>query len=252
MEQLRDISNNNSGLTRNDFLQWKEDGVVGVYLKVTEGLSFADKLAPQFRQWAKEIGLLYGEYHFFRPAVSGVEQAKWFLAHSHDDAELLPALDVEVEDGVPWNRLNGGALSWLLSVEAERKCRPLVYTYPSFALHLVKLTGYPLWISDPDRKGGKPRIYPWKRWVLWQDDTRVLDKDSLCGDVSSVCRGKPVVPAADLRARTGYWSWVCWRLGEGLWRGWGRANAAVRPTVPVRVRASWWAALAAFVRARRG
>ena len=56
--------------------------------------------------------------------------------------------------------------------------------------------------------------------------------------------------AATLKAETGYWAWVQWRLGEQDWKGWGGCNPDVRPNVPARIPATWWIRLAAFL-ARR-
>lgn len=50
---------------------------------------------------------------------------------------------------------------------------------------------------------------------------------------------KPVAPAV-LRARTGYWSWLGWRLGQAAWKPYGKTNPHVRPRVPRAVPAAWW------------
>lgn len=253
MEQLRDISNHNGTLTKQDFVNWKQAGVVGIYLKVTEGTTFVDGLAAQFRQWASEVGLLYGEYHFFHPGVNALEQVDFFLAHSTADAELVPALDLEVTDSQPASTVRFSAITWLSHVAVERNCLPLLYTYSSFATNLVGLQKFPLWISDPDRKGDPrgPRTDPWKTYALWQDDTYVLDKDALTAQgLEPILVSKGKAPAATLRAKTGYWNWAAWRLGEGAWKGWGRANAAVRPTVPRLISQGWWRRIGAFLAAR--
>ena len=54
---------------------------------------------------------------------------------------------------------------------------------------------------------------------------------------------KPVAKptaAAVLRARTGYWSWLSWRLGQQAWKPYGKTNPHVRPHVPAWVPANWW------------
>ncbi len=55
---------------------------------------------------------------------------------------------------------------------------------------------------------------------------------------------------AKLRASTGYWAWLDWRLGEGAWKPYGASNQHVRPNVPRQVPARWWARERAFIRAR--
>ncbi len=43
-----------------------------------------------------------------------------------------------------------------------------------------------------------------------------------------------------LRAKTGYWSWLQWRLGEGYWSHYPPLVKTVRPDVPALIPAAWW------------
>lgn len=61
----------------------------------------------------------------------------------------------------------------------------------------------------------------------------------------------PPSPQDELRAETGWWAWVAWRLGEGPWKTYGKANPSVRPNVPKVIPLSWWKQLAAFLLARK-
>lgn len=54
-----------------------------------------------------------------------------------------------------------------------------------------------------------------------------------------------------LRARTGYWSWLAWREGEGDWKPHGKKNPRVRPNVPTVIPARWWALRARFLLNRK-
>lgn len=63
---------------------------------------------------------------------------------------------------------------------------------------------------------------------------------------------KPLLtPAEKLRLKTGYWSWLQWRLGEGAWKHHGKADAKVRPTIPKRIPLSWWRRYARYLLNRR-
>lgn len=53
-------------------------------------------------------------------------------------------------------------------------------------------------------------------------------------------------PADLLRAKTGWFSWVAWRLSEGDWRDRKLADPTVRPDVPQTIPGAWWTRLAAF------
>ncbi len=53
------------------------------------------------------------------------------------------------------------------------------------------------------------------------------------------------------RARTGWFAWVAWRLGEGDWHSYGKSNPKVRPNVPKRVPVTWWTRYARFIARRK-
>lgn len=61
------------------------------------------------------------------------------------------------------------------------------------------------------------------------------------------------VPTAEdkLRARTTWFAWVAWKLGEGDWRHYGPSAAKVRPNVPKRISTQWWVRYAQFVKNRK-
>lgn len=62
---------------------------------------------------------------------------------------------------------------------------------------------------------------------------------------------KPPTAADLLRAKTGYYSWLAWYLGEKPFKRYGPHAAKVRPHVPARIPAVWWRRERAFVKARR-
>lgn len=61
----------------------------------------------------------------------------------------------------------------------------------------------------------------------------------------------PPTPQDRLRARTGFYAWVAWRLGEGPWRHYGKLNKTVRPNVPRVIPPGWWTRLARFLANRK-
>jgi hypothetical protein len=54
-----------------------------------------------------------------------------------------------------------------------------------------------------------------------------------------------------LRARTGWFAWMAWALGEGDWGGYGKANRKVRPNVATVIPLSWWRRRARFLLNRK-
>lgn len=62
---------------------------------------------------------------------------------------------------------------------------------------------------------------------------------------------RPPTPQEKLRAKTGWFSWMAWALGEGDWRRYGKANRNVRPNVPRRIPISWWRRRARYLLNRK-
>lgn len=58
-------------------------------------------------------------------------------------------------------------------------------------------------------------------------------------------------PEDKLRARTGWFAWAAWWLGEGDWKHYGRENPKVRPDVPVDVPHDYWERMGKFLAGRR-
>lgn len=87
-----DISHHNT--IPNDFELAKKFGIRGIIHKATEGTRFKDSKYKARRALAKEAGLLFGAYHFFRP-LSVADQVDFFVDACEPDAEMLVALDHE-------------------------------------------------------------------------------------------------------------------------------------------------------------
>jgi hypothetical protein len=62
------------------------------------------------------------------------------------------------------------------------------------------------------------------------------------------------VSSDDLRARSDFYSWAAWYLGEEDWKVYGKQNPSVRPNVPSNIalrRPTWFPRLAAMLAARK-
>ena len=109
--------------------------------KATEGTSYNDKSYTTNRNGSEGAGLVFGAYHFARPAgksfaaatASAVNQANHFLAVAQPQpGELPPVLDLEKTGNLPTQRLLGWTLAWLDQVYARTGVEPFVYTSPLF------------------------------------------------------------------------------------------------------------------------
>lgn len=58
-------------------------------------------------------------------------------------------------------------------------------------------------------------------------------------------------PQDVLRAKTTWFAWVAWKLGEGDFRHYGPEDKTVRPNVPKKVPAGWWVRYAQFLANRK-
>gem|GEM_PF-5139123 len=86
-----DISHWNESV---DFKLAKEDGILGVIHKATQGLEYVDPKYAERRKAAEEEGHLWGAYHF-GVGENGKGQAEHFLETVGDNSQVLLALDIE-------------------------------------------------------------------------------------------------------------------------------------------------------------
>ncbi|MBR3100287.1 MAG: glycoside hydrolase family 25 protein [Muribaculaceae bacterium] len=99
-----------------------------VYLKATEGVSFADPCFKEYRRQARRHGMKVGAYHFMRPKVSGRRQFEYFKKVVGNDMDLIPVLDVEVK-GIS----NDNIRQFVEACERHYGVKPMIYS--SFLMH---------------------------------------------------------------------------------------------------------------------
>lgn len=175
-----------------DFKKIKNDGVVGVIHKATEGLTFIDKMYALRKDEAREAGLLWGAYHF-GVGADGSDQADFFLNTVKPDAETLTVLDYEPN-------LTGPTMTLDQTREFVEHLEEATGRYPGFySGHLIKeqlsvvttpdpvLSNCFLWIAQYN--GPKPLNIPptFKTWTFWQytdgvhgDEPHRVDGVGLC------------------------------------------------------------------------
>jgi lysozyme len=87
-----DLSHHNG--TRLRFDKAKEDGIVGVIQKATQGEGYVDPTFKKNRSAVLAAGLLFGAYHF-GTGSNGVSQAEQFLEILEPDNKTVVVLDFE-------------------------------------------------------------------------------------------------------------------------------------------------------------
>ncbi|WP_353279501.1 glycoside hydrolase family 25 protein [Wolbachia endosymbiont (group B) of Xanthorhoe designata] len=148
-----------------DFKLAKEDGILGVMHKATQGLKYVDPTYEERRKAAEEEGLLWGAYHF-GVGEKGKDQAEHFLEKIGDASQVLLALDIEENEGN--NITPEQAEDFVNQVHEATGRLPLIYGSAYFLKDFATptLMKCPLWIA---RWGESPMLPKgWNDWILWQ------------------------------------------------------------------------------------
>jgi GH25 family lysozyme M1 (1,4-beta-N-acetylmuramidase) len=154
--------------------------------KATEGTGYVDKTYTTNRNGSESAGLVFGGYHFARPAgksiaaatASAIRQANHFLAVAGPQpGELPPVLDLEVTGDLSKPRLLVWTLAWLDQIYASTGVEPFVYTSPLFwkgrlgDSTAAAAAGTRLWIAHWTANT-KPTVpaqnWNGKGWKFWQ------------------------------------------------------------------------------------
>ena len=141
-----------------DWTQVAGGGKKFVFLKATEGTTYADPTFAGNRSGARAAGVKVGAYHFARPDATpgdAVAEARWFLSNvSFASNDLRPVLDIEVNGGLSVSALQQWVRDWLDEVYRQTGRRATIYTSPSFwstsmgNSQSIALAGYTtLWIA---------------------------------------------------------------------------------------------------------
>jgi lysozyme len=161
-------------------------GYTFAFGKATEGTSYNDKTYTTNRDGSEGAGLVFGGYHFARPAggglaaatASAIRQASHFLAVAGPQpGELPPVLDLEKTGNLPKQRLLAWTLAWLGQIYARTGVLPFLYTSPLFwrgrlgDSTAAAAAGTGLWIAHWTA-AGKPLVpaqnWNGSGWRFWQ------------------------------------------------------------------------------------
>jgi lysozyme len=152
-----------------DFQKAKNDGILAVIHKATQGTGFADSAYATRRGAARAAGLLWGAYHF-GTGTDGVAQADFFLAKTGGDPETLLVLDFEQNMSGPSMTLDQ-ASGFVTRVQSVTGRFPGLYA-GSFLKDALGAARDPIlancWFWLAQYKA--PPVVPpnWPTWTLWQ------------------------------------------------------------------------------------
>lgn len=158
-----DLSHHNT--VPQDFELAKKFGIRGIIHKATESTHFKDSKYKARRSLAKDAGLLFGAYHFFRPA-SVADQVDFFLDVCEPDGEMLLALDHEDE-----NCDVKSVKRFLALLEEKSGRKPVLYSGHVIKEQLTNvvdrtLGSYRLWHAQYGKSFSVNSS--WKKPWLWQ------------------------------------------------------------------------------------
>jgi lysozyme len=159
----------------NGLVNWtkvKQSGQYFAFAKASEGLTWKDPKFADNLQRARDAALPIGAYHFYRPSLSGQEQARNFLdAYAPQAGDLLPVCDLEDFDGGDPREFVNEVRGWVDTVSgAIGGDKPIIYTSASFWRKIGNpddFRDHPLWVAHYGVSApALPR--PWTAWTVWQ------------------------------------------------------------------------------------
>ena len=153
-----------------DFAKAKQAGIVAIIHKATQGVTVRDSLYHDRRTQAKQLGFLWGSYHFSTGAPVA-DQVENYLSYAKpEDGELI-SLDWEPSD--PPNMTLEQAETFVQTIKGETGRWPVVYGGSLLRESIghspdAVLSNCPLWYVRyaPSPIGIPPQVWP--TYTLWQ------------------------------------------------------------------------------------
>lgn len=148
----------------------KDSGVIAIIHKATEGLTFKDKNYHHAKAEAKDLGLLWGSFHFSNNTLSS-GQVKNYLSYAKPEDDEVICLDFEHNKG---NEMSlEQAEEFVTLVKRELGRFPMLYGGAWMREQIGKnkneiLSQCPLWYR---RYASTPKELPtqvWSTYTLWQ------------------------------------------------------------------------------------
>lgn len=155
-----------------DWEKVKADGVLGVFIKASEGLTLVDDRFTANVSGAAAAGLKVGFFHYSHPELNDpkAEAAHFANVVKGVKADFPHTLDVEGEAGqLSVNKLTQWCVDWLKEVELLTMHPTMLYTGAYFARdNLTQPLGqWPLWIAH---YGATEPLNndTWSEWAVFQ------------------------------------------------------------------------------------
>ena len=158
-------------------INWKMAGTVGgqhfAFVKATEGTTYKNSFYEEDVKAAADAGLKVGAYHYARPGMDPIAQARHFanVINAGPAQQLPPVLDLEVDEGLGPTQLAAWTQIFLTELERASGKRPMLYTYRYFWYERMNntnaFTSYPLWLAAYQNQPPRP-VGGWDKLTFWQ------------------------------------------------------------------------------------
>ena len=165
-------------------INWSQVAAAGktfAIIRASAGSLTVDGYYTANRSGAKANGLKIGAYHYANPDTAtndALNEANFFLSLATPArGELIPALDVEVTNGLSVSAMQAWVSTWLERVTSVLGVRPMIYTSPNFwSTYLGDTTmfadaGYRvLWVAHWGVDQPRVPASNWggNGWTFWQ------------------------------------------------------------------------------------
>ena len=166
-------------------IDWTKVAAAGkqfAIIRASAGTLTKDSTYAANRAGAKAAGLKIAAYHYANPDTASndaLNEANWFLSLATPArGEMLPALDVEVTNGLSVSQMQTWVRTWLERVTEVVGVRPMIYTSPNFWRTYM---GDTRWFADAGYKvlwiahwttASQPTIpasnWGGNSWTFWQ------------------------------------------------------------------------------------
>lgn len=177
-----------------DLSNWQPNTPAGYdfyIIKSSEGNGYKDPRLDNHFNNVKEMGKLYGFYHYARPDLGNTpeSEADWFLSLVGQHAgNAIFALDWE---GASLNYPADWAIRWLRRVFEKTGVKPVLYIsqspVESGKYAAIAKEDYGLWVAQYNGKNAPDLTTRsgWTTWAFWQFTSEPTDKDYFNGDVNA-------------------------------------------------------------------
>ena len=120
-------------------IDWSQVAAAGkkfAIIRASAGSLTADTQYAANRSGAKAAGLRIAAYHYANPDTAtddALNEANWFLQNATPThGEMIPALDVEVTNGLSVSEMQTWVSTWLARVSSVTGVKPMIYSSPNF------------------------------------------------------------------------------------------------------------------------